>query len=64
MGSDLSERRLSEKSVIPLLDDMNNWIADTALRPKYLLAITETYAKTPGDDIYANGPVSATMTLS
>ena len=58
MGSDLSERRLSEKRVIPLLDDMNNWIADTALRPKYLLAITETYAKAPGDDIYANGPVS------
>ena len=58
MGSDLSERRLSEKRVIPLLDDMNNWIADTALRPKYLLAITETYAKAPGDDVYANGPVS------
>jgi hypothetical protein len=58
MGSDLSETRLSDKRVIPLLDDMNNWIADTSLRPKYLLAITETYAKAPGDDVYANGPVS------
>lgn len=58
MGSDLSERRLSGKRVIPLLDDMNNWIADTDLRPKYLLAITETYFKAPGDDVYANGPVS------
>jgi hypothetical protein len=58
MGSDLSEVRLSDKRVIPLLDDMNNWIAGTSLRPKYLLAITETYAKSPGDDIYANGPVS------
>ena len=58
MGLDLSERRLSDYRVIPLLDDMNNWIADSALRPKYLLAITETYAKSPGDDIYANGPVS------
>ncbi|MGE0158514.1 MAG: hypothetical protein AB7T31_03825 [Gemmatimonadales bacterium] len=58
MGSDLSERRLSDKRVIPLLDDMNNWIADTALQPKGLLAITETYAKQPGDDIYANGPVT------
>ena len=58
MGSDLSEVRLSDFRVIPLLDDMNNWIADTSLRPKYLLAITETYAKAPGDDIYANGPVS------
>jgi len=58
MGSDLSEVRLSDKRVIPLLDDMNNWIAGSALEPKYLLAITETYAKAPGDDIYANGPVT------
>lgn len=58
MGSDLSEKRLSGKRVIPLLDDMNNWIVGTGLRPKYLLAITETYFKAPGDDIYANGPVS------
>ena len=58
MGSDLSEVRLSDFRVIPLLDDMNNWIANSALRPKYLLAITETYFKAPGDDIYANGPVS------
>lgn len=58
MGLDLSERRLSGTRVIPLLDDMNNWIAGTTLRPKSLLAITETYAKAPGDDVYANGPVS------
>jgi hypothetical protein len=58
MGSDLSEVRLSDKRVIPLFDDMNNWIAGTSLRPKYLLAITETYFKSPGDDVYANGPVS------
>jgi hypothetical protein len=58
MGSDLSEARLSDKRVIPLLDDMNNWIARSNLRPKGLLAITETYAKQPGDDVYANGPVT------
>jgi hypothetical protein len=58
MGSDLSEVRLSDKRVIPLLDDMNNWIARTSLRPKYLMAITETYDKAPGDDVYANGPVT------
>jgi hypothetical protein len=58
MGSDLSEVRLSEKRVIPLLDDMNNWIARSTGQPKYLLAITETYAKAPGDDVYANGPVT------
>ncbi|MEX2130709.1 MAG: hypothetical protein WD772_04430 [Pseudohongiellaceae bacterium] len=58
MGSDLSEKRLSDYRVIPLLDDMNNWIAGSGLKPKSLLAITETYFKAPGDDIYANGPVS------
>ncbi len=58
MGSDLSEVRLSDFRAIPLLDDMNNWIAETSLRPKYLLAITETLSKSPGDDVYANGPVS------
>jgi hypothetical protein len=58
MGSDLSETRLSEKRVIPLLDDMNNWIAGTSLAPKYLMAITETYRMAPGDDVYGTGPVS------
>jgi hypothetical protein len=58
MGSDLSEVRLSDKRVIPLLDEMNNWMTGTGLQPKYLLAITETYRKAPGDDVYANGPVS------
>ncbi|MDH3272535.1 MAG: hypothetical protein OEN56_14455 [Gemmatimonadota bacterium] len=58
MGSDLSEKRLSDYRVIPLLDDMNNWISGTDLQLKYLLAITETYFKSPGDDVYANGPVS------
>lgn len=58
MGSDLSEKRLSEKRVLPLFDEMNNWMVGKPLKPKYLLAITETYAKQPGDDVYANGPVN------
>ena len=58
MGSDLSEQRLSDYRVIPLLDDMNNWIAHSDKPLKSLLAITETYFKAPGDDIYANGPVT------
>jgi len=58
MGSDLSERRLSGKRVIPLLDDMNNWLAASDRPLKSLLSITETYAKAPGDDVYANGPVT------
>jgi hypothetical protein len=58
MGSDLSEVRMSEKRVLPLWDEMNNWMASKNRRPKYLMSITETYGKNPGDDIYANGPVS------
>ena len=58
MGLDLSERRLSERRVLPLLDDMNNWMADVPTPPKQILAITETYRKRPGDDIYANNPVN------
>ena len=58
MGSDLSERRLSEKRVLPLFDEMNNWAAASGSKPKYLISISETFDKEPGDDVYANGPVS------
>jgi hypothetical protein len=58
MGLDLSEKRLSDYRVMPLFDDMNNWMADLPTPPKYLMAITETYEKEPGDDIYANNPVN------
>ena len=61
MGLDLSERRLSDYRVLPLLDDMNNWMASASAwttAPKQILAITETYEKHPGDDIYANNPVN------
>jgi hypothetical protein len=58
MGSDLSETRLSEKRVLPLYDEMNNWMVGKPLKPKFLLAISETYQKQPGDDVYANGPVN------
>jgi len=37
---------------------MNNWVADLPTPPKYMLAITETYEKQPGDDIYANNPLN------
>ncbi len=58
MGLDLSERRLSETRVLPLLDDMSNWMADRPGPLKFIQAITETYRKAPGDDIYANNPVN------
>lgn len=58
MGVDGSERRLCELRCLDLLDDMNNWIADQPTPAKHLHAISETYQKGPGDDIYANNPVS------
>jgi len=58
MGLDGSERRLCEYRCLPLLDDMNNWVADRATPPKYIHAISEFYQQGYGDDIYANNPVN------
>jgi hypothetical protein len=58
MGLDGSETRLCEYRCLALLDDMNNWVADLPTPPKYAWAISETYQKGPGDDIYANNPVN------
>ena len=49
---------MSDYRVMPLFDDMSNWMADLSTPLKYILAITETYAKQPGDDVYANNPVN------
>ncbi len=58
MGLDGSERRLCEYRCLPLLDEMNNWIADLPAKPKYTQAISELYQQGPGDDFYANNPVN------
>jgi hypothetical protein len=58
MGVDGSETRLCEYRCLDILDDMNNWVADLPTPPKYIQAISETYRRGPGDDIYANNPVS------
>jgi hypothetical protein len=58
MGIDGSERRLCEYRCLPVLDDMNNWTADLPTPPKYLEAISETHMQAPGDDVYANNPVT------
>jgi hypothetical protein len=58
MGVDGSETRLCEYRCLDILDDMNNWVADVPTPPKFIQAITETYRRGPGDDIYANNPVS------
>jgi len=58
MGLDLSERRLCDQRCLNLLDDMSNWIAGETTQLKYLIAITETRYKVPGDEIYASSPVN------
>jgi len=58
MGVDGSETRLCEYRCQALLDEMNNWVADLPTPLKYMQAISETYRKGPGDDIYANNPVN------
>jgi hypothetical protein len=58
MGLDGSEQRLCDSRCWPLLDDMNNWVANLPVPPKYVQAIAEVYQQGPGDDIYANTPVN------
>jgi hypothetical protein len=58
MGLDGSEQRLCEYRCLPLLDDMNNWVADKPTPPKFIHAISEFYQQGFGDDIYANNPVN------
>lgn len=58
MGLDLSEKRLCDRRCLTLLDDMSNWSADWPGPPKYLIAITETRFKAPGDDVYSASPVN------
>lgn len=58
MDLDRSEKRMSDYRCMPLFDEMNNWVADLPTPPKYEDAITETYELGPGDDFYANDPVT------
>jgi hypothetical protein len=58
MGIDRSELRLSDYRCMLLFDEMNNWVADQPTPPKYMDAITEVYQQGPGDDFYANNPVT------
>jgi hypothetical protein len=58
MGVDRSEERLCDFRCMTLFDETNNWMADLPTPPKYMTAITETYENGPGDDFYANNPVS------
>jgi hypothetical protein len=62
MDVDRSEKRLSDYRCMQLFDEINNWVADLPTPPKYMDAITETYEQGPGDDFYANNPVSYVKT--
>jgi hypothetical protein len=47
LPGDNSEQRLCEARCLGTFDDMNNWTG-----PKYMLAEGDTYAKSPGDELY------------
>jgi hypothetical protein len=58
MGMDLSEERLCEWRCFDAVDTMNNLIANSGLRPKYIIADIDTYRKGPEDDTYPNFPMN------
>jgi hypothetical protein len=58
MGQDNSEARLCEWRCFDTIDTMNNLIANSGLRPKYVIADVDTYQKAPEDDLYAGHPVN------
>ena len=55
---DLSEVRMLEPGGLDAMDDMNNWTVDDGIRPKHLIAATDTYMKGPEDDIYPTSYVN------
>ena len=58
MGMDLSQPRQCEWRCFDALDMMNNAIANSGLRPKYMFADIDTYRKAPEDDLYPQFPVT------
>lgn len=58
MGQDHSEARMCEYRCFDAIDTMNNLIANTGLRPKYIIADVDTYKKSPEDDLYPGHPVN------
>ena len=58
MGMDLSQARQCEWRCFDALDMMNNAIANSGLRPKYMFADIDTYRKAPEDDLYPQFPVT------
>ncbi len=50
--TDLSQKEMCEWVCFDAMDAMNNWTAKTGLKPKFLVAATDTYMKYPDDDVY------------
>jgi hypothetical protein len=58
MPQDNSEPRMCEFRCFDTTDTMNNLIANSGLRPKYIIADVDTYKKSPEDDLYPGHPVN------
>jgi hypothetical protein len=52
MGTDLSEKRMTEYRSFDASDTMNNLYASTGLKPKYLMP-DDTYVQGPEDNLYS-----------
>lgn len=50
--TDLSQKEMCEWVCFDAMDQMNNWTARAGLKPKFLIAATDTYMKYPEDDVY------------
>ena len=58
MGNDLSEIRSCEWRCFDAIDQMNNRLTRSGLRPKYVIADIDSYEKGPEDDLYPTFPVT------
>jgi hypothetical protein len=50
--TDLSQKEMCEWVCFDAMDAMNNWSANSGLKPKFIVAATDTYMKYPDDDVY------------
>jgi hypothetical protein len=53
MGTDLSEKRMTEWRSFDASDTMNNLNAGSGLKPKYLIPDIDTYQQGPEDNLYS-----------
>jgi len=56
--TDLSQKEMCEWVCFDAMDAMNNWSANKALQPKFIVGATDTYMKYPEDDVYPTEPIN------